>query len=144
MLLAVAGRAIPLFAVDAIERMAVFTMRFLGIDVGRRRGITHRALGWRYGLQVLRIDAVAMPAGMVDEIAGRNRTSRKPEGNAMGTSRCSAQKENPVAVAVQSARPHYAIADGRTGLLEAVAFGLCRWVVLGHRAPLARMVTGAA
>lgn len=121
-LLGLAARAVTLFAIDAIERMAEFAVRLLRIDIAERARVAQRVLGRRNRVEMLRIDAVAMTTSVIDDEAFGNGSVRQPHRHAMGFASGTAKHEDTIAVPILQPSPQDAIACGRAFGAESFEF----------------------
>lgn len=93
------------FRFDLIERVTVLADRFLRVDVSDGGGITHRILGWCHKLQMLRVLARPVTAGVVDNHpVGKFAVGREPCDTVSASTR-PAQVECSVPVFVEGSGP---------------------------------------
>lgn len=107
------NRAIPLLAVDLVERMALFAVCFCSVLCTDGIGIFERVFSWRNKSKMGNIDAVAIPANMVNAHALRDVAIVRPPNNAMGTAGLSTEEELSITVFVESS---FVENTSRTGL----------------------------
>ncbi len=62
-----ANGAVPLFAVNFIKRVSFFTHRFLRVYVSGRSRILKSIFSHSYALEMLRVNAIALAASVVDD-----------------------------------------------------------------------------
>lgn len=112
-LFAVANGAVPLPAVEAIKRMAVFAMCFLGVHIAHGRRVAQRIFRSRDHVQVLRIHALAVAARVIHHVTVWDRPIRQPQREPMRLACCSAKQDDAVAVLVHASRPQDAVTSFR-------------------------------
>lgn len=109
-LVPLANRAVTLSAVTAVKLMAVSAMRFLRIDVAGRGRVSLRVVRGGYGIEMLRVDASAIPAYVIYDESVRNRAIGEEKRNAVSLSRCAAERDDSVSIPVFVSGPNQAVA----------------------------------
>ena len=116
-----ANGAVALSAVVAIEHVAALAVRFLRVDVAHRARVALRVFRWRQRVEVLRVDAVAIAAGVIHHVPLWDRSPGHPQRHAVRLSVHSAHADDSVAVLVGSSGPQQAVSARMAIRLETLA-----------------------
>lgn len=100
-LLGLANRAISLFSVVTIKRMAVFAMRFSGVLRRYRTAFSQSVFVRGSKPKVAYRNASTIPAGMVHHHSGRDISIVMPESNPMRAPAFSSEKKDAIAILVK-------------------------------------------
>lgn len=101
----IANGAISLLAVLPIERMPVFAVRLLRVDVRNRGTVLQRILSGGEQPEVLRVNARRVTAVMVDNHSVRDRAMHHVPCDPMRSPVFPAQKKTPVSIFIKWANP---------------------------------------
>lgn len=111
-------------AVEAVEFVSVLAVRLLRVDVCSRCGVALRIFRASQRVEMLRIDATATTADVIDDMAFWDRPTRDPHGDAMGFACSASHKDHAISVFVGFTSPNDAVSMRRTLGLKAIYFGL--------------------
>lgn len=131
-LLGLAYRAVTLSAIHAVERMATFAVRLLRVHISEGSRVSLRVLRSGDRVEVLGIDAVPVPAGVIHHEAFRDGTVRQPQGKSVRFAVRSPESNDAVAIAVLLSRPENAVTGLHALRLKTGEFFRCGLV---HTAP---------
>lgn len=104
-LIGFADRAIPLLSVNPVKRVALFTMRFSGVEVRDRSAVLHNVVVWSKQAKVLGIDACRITAVMVHHHPFRDFTMHHIPSYPMSASALAPEMESSIAILVQGTNP---------------------------------------
>jgi len=107
-----------------VKFMAFGAMSFLAIYICRGCAVLQRVLRRADALQMLRVHAVSIAAGVVHNQTLSNLAKHAEPRDSMGAAGGSTEEEAAVSIAVERASPEPAIADHFVFRCKAVRFGL--------------------